>query len=93
MVQFVVKYRNALTIAVFAIWMVFFDQNNLVDQYRLRSQVKNLKREKGYYLEEMEKARKEYEELFTNEESLEKFAREKYLMKRENEDIFVIEKR
>lgn len=87
------KYRNALTIAVFAIWMVFFDQNNLVDQYRLRSQVKNLKREKGYYLEEMEKARKEYEELFTNEESLEKFAREKYLMKRENEDIFVIEKR
>ena len=93
MVQFVVKYRNALTIAVFAIWMFFFDQNNLVDQYRLRSQVKNLKREKGYYLEEMEKARKEYEELFTNEESLEKFAREKYLMKRENEDIFVIEKR
>lgn len=93
MVQFVVKYRNALTIAVFAIWMVFFDQNNLVDQYRLRSQVKNLKREKDYYLEEMEKARKEYEELFTNEESLEKFAREKYLMKRENEDIFVIEKR
>ena len=73
--------------------MVFFDQNNLVDQFRLRNQVKNLKREKTYYLEEMEKAKQEYEELFTNDESLEKFAREKYLMKRDNEDIFVIEKR
>lgn len=62
----------------------------MIEQYKLRSQLQDLKDEKEYYLQEMAKAQQEYDELFTNQESLEKFAREKYLMKRDNEDIFVI---
>ena len=48
-----------------------------------------LKKEKQYYLEEIEKAEKKMDDLKNNKESLEKFAREEYLMKKENEDIFI----
>ncbi|MBI1222970.1 MAG: septum formation initiator family protein [Bacteroidetes bacterium] len=84
------RHKYLIVFGVFVIWMIFFDQNNLIDQYRLRSQLHDLKSEKAYYIREMEKAQQEYDELFTNQESLEKFAREKYLMKKDNEDIFVI---
>ncbi|MHB1276828.1 MAG: FtsB family cell division protein [Bacteroidia bacterium] len=90
MVQKLIQYRYAITFGFFLLWMIFFDQNNMIEQYKLRSQLQDLKDEKEYYLQEMAKAQREYDELFTNQESLEKFAREKYLMKRDNEDIFVI---
>lgn len=90
MVQKLIHYRYAITFGFFLLWMIFFDQNNMIEQYKLRAQLQDLKDEKEYYLQEMAKAQQEYDELFTNQESLEKFAREKYLMKRDNEDIFVI---
>ncbi len=90
MVQKLIQYRYAITFGFFLLWMIFFDQNNMIEQYKLRAQLQDLKDEKAYYLQEMAKAQQEYDELFTNQESLEKFAREKYLMKRDNEDIFVI---
>ena len=88
--QQVVKHRFIITFGVFVLWMLFFDQNNMMEQYKLRSQLNALQDEKEYYEKEMQKAQQEYDELFTNQESLEKFAREKYLMKKDNEDIFVI---
>ncbi len=88
--QQVVKHRFIITAGVFLLWMLFFDQNNMMEQYKLRSQLHDLEDEKEYYEKEMLKAQQEYDELFTNQESLEKFAREKYLMKKDNEDIFVI---
>jgi len=88
--QQVVKHRFIITFGVFVLWMLFFDQNNMMEQYKLRSQLNDLQDEKEYYEKEMQKAQQEYDELFTNQESLEKFAREKYLMKKDNEDIFVI---
>jgi len=86
----VVKYRFIITFGAFVLWMLFFDQNNMMEQYKLRSQLNDLVDEKEYYQKEMQKAQQEYDELFTNQESLEKFAREKYLMKKDDEDIFVI---
>ncbi len=59
-------------------------------QYRLTNSLNKLKTEKQYYLKEIEKNRIEIKELMTNEETLEKFAREKYLMKKKDEEIFVI---
>jgi len=88
--QQVVKHRFIITFGAFVLWMLFFDQNNMMEQYKLRSQLNDLQDEKEYYEKEMQKAQQEYDELFTNQESLEKFAREKYLMKKDNEDIFVI---
>lgn len=73
--------------------MALFDKNNLFSQFELIRYRQKLKAEKEYYITEKEKAEKAYKELFSNEASLEKFAREQYLMKRDNEDIYVIKER
>lgn len=85
-------FRNKyfITLLVFAVWMMFFDQNNMISQYRLSSKVKDLRQEKQFYETEIQKDRQAALELNTNQENLEKYAREKYLMKRKNEDIFLI---
>lgn len=79
-----------LVTAVFAVWMLFFDRNDLISQYEYRSEVNKLEEEKEFYIKETAQVKKDLEELTTNKERLEKFAREKYLMKKENEDVFVI---
>lgn len=70
--------------------MLFFDRNDLISQYDYNTQVNKLEEEKAFYTSESSKAIKDLDELTTNRDMLEKFAREKYLMKKENEDIFVI---
>ncbi len=81
-----------LTAITFVVWMLFFDRNDLLSQYDYRTEVAKLEAEKEFYIRETEKAKNDLDELSTNKEKLEKFAREKYLMKNENEDVFVIVK-
>jgi cell division protein FtsB len=76
--------------AFFVVWMLFFDRNDLLSQYDYRSQVQKLEDEKEFYTKETNQVKQDLEDLTTNKEKLEKFAREKYLMKKANEDIFVI---
>ena len=94
MIRLINLLRNKYFLAAiaFVVWMLFFDRNDLLSQYDYRSQVAKLELEKEFYISETEKARKDLEELNSNNEKLEKFAREKYLMKKENEDVFVIVK-
>ena len=80
-----------LTVA-FIVWMLFFDKNDLVSQFEYRQQVNTLKEERDFYSKETEKVSKDLDELTSNPQKLEKFAREKYLMKKDNEDVFVIVK-
>jgi cell division protein DivIC len=75
---------------LFLFWMLFLDSNDLYTQYKLRGQLKALNHEKEFYQEKIEEVKQEREQLLTNTEALEKFAREKYLMKKESEDLFVI---
>ena len=84
--------RNKYFIAgiAFLTWMLFFDRNDLMSQYEYRAQLNKLQTEKEFYLKESEKAVRDLNELTTNKVKLEKFAREKYLMKKKNEDVFVI---
>ena len=70
--------------------MLFFDRNDLLSQYEYRTQLNKLKEEKEFYTRETERVKKDLDELTTNRERLEKFAREKYLMKKDNEDVYVI---
>ena len=70
--------------------MLFVDSNDIVTQIRLKSKLSNLEKQKEYYLEKKVEVLKNKEELTTNQELLEKFAREKYLMKKPSEDLFVI---
>ena len=84
------RNKYVLTIAVFSIWMLFFDQNNLVDRIRMTSEIRSLEVDREYYLEQIQKDSANLSELTTNTENLEKYAREQFLMKKSNEDVFVV---
>lgn len=87
-------FRNKyfLCIAAFAAWMLFFDRNDLLMQYEYHTEVKKLEEEKAFYVEETARVVKDLNELNTNLNTAEKFAREKYFMKKDNEDVFIIVK-
>lgn len=72
-------------------WMLFFDSADLIAQYKLTRRIKKLQQEKIYYLKQIEVVTKEREELMSSEELLEKFAREKYFMKKPTEEVYIIE--
>ena len=84
------KNKYFLVTMAFLVWMIFFDTNDLFSQYQYHQQVSKLKLERDFYQKETAKVRKDLDELTSNPQMLEKFAREKYLMKRDNEDVFVI---
>jgi hypothetical protein len=71
-------------------WMTVFDGNNFIELIQLRSEVAELKEKRDYYQSEIILVRKTEKELFSNNRNLEKFAREKYLMKKDNEDLVII---
>jgi cell division protein FtsB len=88
----IITNKYFIASVVFAGYMIFADKNNVIEQYELQKQYTKIKREHQYYEDQIKQARQQYDELFTNDKSLEKFAREKYLMKRDDEDVFVIVK-
>lgn len=88
-------FRNFyfVTGTTFILWMIFLDSNDLVNRYRLSAKLRSLENEREYYQEKIKEVEKDREELMGTPELLEKFAREKYLMKKQSEDIFVIEEK
>lgn len=84
------KNKYFITGLAFVVWMFFFDKNDLYSQYQYRKQVNKLREERDFYQKETTDVNAELNELTTDKSALEKFAREKYLMKKENEDIFVV---
>lgn len=86
----IIRNKYLLTIIGLVVWIVFFDKNDLKTQLELRNDVKKLQEERNYYAAEIKQITSDISELNTNPETLEKFAREKYLMKKDNEDVFVI---
>ena len=85
-------FKNFYFIAasVFLHWMLFIDGNDLISQWRLASKYNDLLKEKEYYQEKIKEVELDREGLMSDDELLEKFARERYLMKKESEDLFVI---
>ena len=86
----ILKNKYLITVVVLTVWVIFFDKNDLKTQLELRKEVKQLEEERNYFAKEIHGITSDIKELYTNPKTLEKFAREKYLMKRDNEDIFVI---
>ncbi len=74
----------------FLVWMLFIDSNDIYTQHQLNQKRKNLENQKAYYLKKIADVKVERDELFSSDKKLEKFAREKYLMKKETEDLFII---
>lgn len=85
----IVRNKYILTTLLFLVWIIFFDNNNLLDRISNIKKLNQLNKDKEYYIKKIEEDNKRMEELRTNKENLEKFAREQYLMKRDNEDIFI----
>ncbi len=84
------KNKYVITTFIFLVWISFFDQNNWFERLRNMKQLKQLEEDKQYYQAKIKEETRRLEELQTDKENLEKFAREQYLMKKENEDIFLI---
>lgn len=87
------RNKFILVTAFLVVWMLFFDNNSAISQFKLRNTLTELKEKQAYFKKEIKEAEKAHEELFTNDKTREKFAREHYYMKKENEDVFVIEKK
>lgn len=86
----ILKNKYLITSLALMVWLLFFDKNDILSQVELTRKLRALEEERNYYAREIEKNKHDMMELKTNPKNLEKFAREKYLMKRPNEDIFVI---
>ena len=83
--------KYILVLVLFGAWMTFFDQNNLLSRVQYDQKIRRLNNEIAYYEREIEQSTQKRIELQSSNENLEKFAREQYLMKKANEDIFIIE--
>ncbi len=86
----IVSNKYFLILLVFAIWMIFFDENSVVNQRELNKEIDGMEKSIEYYEGEITKDKQLISNL-KNPDSLEKFAREEYKMKKQNEDIFLIE--
>ncbi|WP_353184619.1 septum formation initiator family protein [Parapedobacter lycopersici] len=86
----IIRNKYVIATVAFAVWMLFFDRHDITTQYSYYSQLKSLKAEKAFYTTEIERVNQTIEALNTDPEALQRMAREKYKMKKENEDVFVI---
>ena len=84
------KNSYVIIIIIFVIWMIFFDSNSILVHNELNNDINDLNNQKEYYKNEIEKDNIELNQIKTDS-GLEKYAREKLFMKRENEEIFIIE--
>ena len=84
--------KNKFFIAgsLFLIWILFFDQHNILERFSNIHKYNQLQKDKVYYKNWIEKDAQRLKELQTDDDNLEKFAREQYLMKKKDEDIFII---
>jgi cell division protein FtsB len=83
------KNKYVLTSLGFIVWLSFFDRNDVISQYDSYKRLKQLQKDRQYYIAEIQQNRKDMQNLISNRKNLEKYAREKYLMKKEEEEIFV----
>jgi cell division protein FtsB len=90
MIKKIFLNKYAILIFFFLLWILIFDDNSFYNQRKLRREYENLQNTKVFYQEQIEQNQKQLKEL-KNEESLEKYAREQYLMKKKDEVIFLIE--
>jgi len=85
------KNKYLLTALGFTVWILFFDARDFItSHFRERGELMKLEQSKKYYEQQIAATKQELEQLKSNPALLEKYAREKYLMKRDNEDLFLI---
>lgn len=89
--NFIGRHKYIITLVIFGIIIVFLDENSLIQRARHKDEIKTLKNEINKYRVQFEEDTERLKEITNNPEALEKIAREKYLMKKPDEDIFIFE--
>ncbi len=84
------RNKFVITLIVFVVWLLVFDANNLLERWRDLRKYRSLQRDKEYFSKRINDERGKLEELRSDNQSLEKFAREQYRMKKPDEDIYII---
>lgn len=79
-----------ITLLAFALWMGFFDSNNILNRLKVKDKLEALRSEKQFYIDEINHDSILTQKLLSDTIALEKFARERYLMKKDNEDVYLI---
>ncbi len=82
--------KYLLSAAFFVVWMLFFDHNDLFVQHSRKAELNDLLDRKDYYQGQIDKTRAELGQMKKGTASLEHLAREKYMMKKDNEDLFLV---
>jgi cell division protein FtsB len=86
----ILSNKYVIILLLFVIWMIFFDENSLINHWELDKEIDKLEKSNEYYRDQIEQDKKVIDNL-NDPDSLEKYAREEYKMKKENEEIFLIE--
>ena len=86
----IIRNKYALSFIVFAVWISFFDRNDLLTQYDRKQELRKLETSTSFYEKEIATTKKDLIDLNNKPAILEKFAREKFYLKRPNEDLFII---
>lgn len=89
-INFIIRHKYIFSLVLFGLWITFFDTYNLIDRFKKLKTLNSLQKEIKYYEDEISLYTRQYEELFSNKDNLEKFAREQYQMLEEDEDLFII---
>jgi cell division protein FtsB len=84
------RNKYFLSLAAFCVIVLFLDRNDFFTQFERQKELRQLQQSKRYYTAEIAAQQKELEALKSNPATVEKYAREKYLMKRDNEELFLV---
>jgi cell division protein FtsB len=84
------RNKYLVSLSLFAIWMLFFDKNDFFTQLQRKKDLYEIEESKSYFAQKIDDSKKFSRDMQNNAAAIEKFAREKYHMKRENEDLFLV---
>lgn len=84
------KNKYSVALIVFFIWIMFFDHNRIINQVKLLNTLSDMKSKREYYQDQIRKDSLALHILESDKKALERFAREKYLMKKDNEDVYLV---
>lgn len=88
--RYIFTNKYLITGIAFAVWMMFFDRNDVTLQLKRIRELNKLQESEKVMTQQIADTKHELELLKTNPETLERYAREKYLMKKDNEDLFIV---
>ncbi len=91
--SFLIRYKlhYIFALSAFAVWMIFFDEKDIFTQGKRTADLKQVESKIDFYKIQIAETWQQIDQLDNDPGMLEKFAREKYYMKRDNEEVFIID--